>query len=57
MVEFLRRNGFADIELVKSSGGAFEIKADGCLLYSKKQTGRFPQNDEILGKLKRIGNT
>jgi selT/selW/selH-like putative selenoprotein len=53
LVEFLKRNGFADVELIKSSGGAFEVKADGRLLFSKIVMGRFPQNDEILGLLKK----
>ena len=37
----------ADIELVKSSGGVFEIIVDGALVYSKKATGRFPQWKEV----------
>jgi selT/selW/selH-like putative selenoprotein len=28
-------------------GGAFEITVDGQLLFSKKQTGRFPTDEEI----------
>jgi len=51
LVEYLKRNGFADVELVKSSGGAFEVKADGRLLFSKLETGRFPKNEEILALL------
>ena len=37
----------AEIELVKSSGGVFEIALDGELLYSKKATGRFPSGEEV----------
>ena len=37
----------ADIEMVKSSGGVFEISLDGDLVYSKKATGRFPQWKEV----------
>ena len=43
---FSRIDG-ADIELVKSSGGVFEITLDGDLVYSKKSTGRFPQWKEV----------
>ena len=43
---FSRIDG-ADIELVKSSGGVFEITVDGDLAYSKKATGRFPQWKEV----------
>ena len=28
-------------------GGVFEITVDGKLLYSKKQTGRFPTDEEV----------
>ena len=37
----------ADIELVKSSGGVFEITLDGELVYSKKANGRFPKWKEV----------
>ena len=37
----------AEIELVKSSGGVFEITLDGELVYSKKATGRFPKWNEV----------
>ena len=37
----------ADIELVKSAGGVFEITLDGELVYSKKANGRFPKWKEV----------
>ena len=37
----------AEVELVESSGGVFEITRDGALLFSKKQLGRFPYDTEI----------
>ena len=37
----------AAVELVKSSGGVFEITVDGRLAFSKKQTGRFPTDQEL----------
>lgn len=33
---------------MKSSGGVFEIEDRGKLIYSKKKTGRFPGDREIL---------
>lgn len=33
--------------LQPSSGGVFEVTLDGELLFSKKQTGRFPEREEI----------
>jgi selT/selW/selH-like putative selenoprotein len=32
---------------VKSGGGVFEITIDGKLEFSKKATGRFPEESEI----------
>ena len=37
----------ANVELVKSSGGVFEITVDGRLAFSKKKTGRFPTDQEL----------
>jgi len=42
----------ADIEFIKSSGGRFEVMKDGKLIYSKARTGNFPDEGEILNKLK-----
>lgn len=36
-----------DVELVKGKGGVFEVSRDGKLLFSKKQLGRFPTDEEI----------
>ena len=37
----------ADVELVRSSGGVFEILVDGQLKFSKKAIGRFPSDAEV----------
>lgn len=37
--------------LVPASGGVFEVVADGRLVFSKKETGRFPEHEEILAAL------
>jgi selT/selW/selH-like putative selenoprotein len=37
----------ADVELVPGVAGVFEITVDGRLLFSKKQTGRFPTDEEV----------
>jgi selT/selW/selH-like putative selenoprotein len=41
----------ADVMLRRSSGGVFEIRVDGRLGYSKKATGRFPTEAEVLGTI------
>ena len=38
----------AEIRLVPSSGGVFEVTVDGNLLFSKKALRRHPQPGEIL---------
>lgn len=37
----------AALELVPSSGGAFEVDIDGARVFSKLDEGRFPSNVEI----------
>lgn len=37
----------AEVELVKSHGGVFEITVDGALKFSKKATGHFPSEAEL----------
>ena len=36
-----------DIDLIASSGGAFEISVDGKLVFSKLKTGSFPAPEEV----------
>lgn len=37
------------MQLIPSSGGVFEVKVDGRLVFSKKQLGRHAQPGEVLG--------
>lgn len=39
----------AQVRLRESRGGVFEIMVDGRLRYSKKATGEFPTDAELLG--------
>jgi len=39
------------VSLRKSGGGVFEITVDGRLAYSKKATGDFPTDEQVLGTL------
>jgi len=45
-----------EIDLIPSSGGVFEVTIDGETLFSKKETGRFPDQDEVDGILNTIAN-
>jgi selenoprotein W-related protein len=38
----------ADVQLVESSGGVFEVTVDGDLIFSKKALGRHAQPGEVL---------
>jgi selenoprotein W-related protein len=41
-------------DLVEGSGGVFDVTADSSLVYSKHQTGRFPDNAEVLQALRAL---
>jgi selT/selW/selH-like putative selenoprotein len=45
--DLIERRASAKVALVRGSGGVFEITIDGTLGYSKKSTGRFPQDREL----------
>ncbi len=40
-----------DVTLIEGSGGIFDIKLDDELVYSKHQTGEFPDEATIVSKL------
>lgn len=42
----------AGLTLVPSRGGVFELVVDGELVYSKVQTGRFPDESEVLSAVR-----
>jgi len=37
-----------DVTLIPASGGCFEVTVNGDLIYSKLQTGKFPDEKAIL---------
>ena len=47
----LKTDKTAMVTLKKSGGGVFEITVDGKLAYSKKASGAFPDNGQILATL------
>nr|PZN68439.1 MAG: hypothetical protein DIU58_00170 [Sphaerobacter thermophilus] len=38
----------SEITLKPSSGGVFDITVDGEVVFSKHQSGRFPEKDEVI---------
>jgi selT/selW/selH-like putative selenoprotein len=41
------------IELVKGDRGVFDVRLDGNLIFSKRQAGRFPTQDDIRALIRR----
>ncbi|MBA3583739.1 MAG: SelT/SelW/SelH family protein [Gemmatimonadetes bacterium] len=42
----------AEVELIPSGGGVFEVTVDGERIHSKKKTGEFPEFDDVLDALR-----
>lgn len=40
-------NGLGEVALVPGRGGIFEVRLDGETIYSRKETGRFPESKEL----------
>ena len=38
-------------KLIKGDNGIFDVEMDGRLIYSKDETGRFPDHDEVTDQL------
>jgi selT/selW/selH-like putative selenoprotein len=47
----LSGEGF-DAEAIPGGKGQFDVLADGRLVYSKRETGRFPDDGEVLSALR-----
>ena len=46
----------SDMKLVPAGGGCFEVKLDGELVYSKLETGQFPDEQSIVDAVeKKLG--
>jgi selT/selW/selH-like putative selenoprotein len=44
----------AEVRLVQSSGGLFEVAVDGKTVFSKKATGRHAAPGEVLNAIERL---
>lgn len=45
------KTGLSEVALVPSSGGAFEVLVDGTPVYSKLETGRFPDERSLVREM------
>ena len=41
-----------DLRLIPSKGGVYEVEIDGELLYSKKETGKHADDEDLLNRLR-----
>ena len=46
-----KKTDVVTLSLIPSSGGVFEVVADGKTIFSKKQLGRRPEPGEVLTQL------
>jgi selenoprotein W-related protein len=45
------KQDIGQLTLVPSGGGVFEVSVNGTKLHSKKETGKFPDEDAIVEKI------
>jgi selenoprotein W-related protein len=48
------RQDIASLEIIPSGGGVYEIDVDGQRIYSKKETGEFPDEDAIVEQIRSL---
>jgi selenoprotein W-related protein len=51
LAEEIKQEVGVDAQLIPGGGGVFDVKMDGTLIYSKKQTGRFPEPYEVTNRI------
>lgn len=52
MAAVLKEEFGFDAELIGGAKGIFDVQADGAMVFSKYEAGRFPEADEIVEALK-----
>ncbi|MBC80578.1 MAG: hypothetical protein CMQ33_07065 [Gammaproteobacteria bacterium] len=48
----LKSNFDIEAQLIEGDGGIFDVKLGGNLVYSKHETGSFPDEDELITSLR-----
>ena len=54
MAEAIKKDFDPEFDMIEGSGGVFDVHVDGVQIWDKNETGRFPEDSEILDKLKAI---
>ncbi len=52
LAESIERETGAQSELVRGDNGIFDVEVEGRRIYSKHETGQFPEHEEILAQLR-----
>lgn len=52
--EELQNKFSADIEIIEGSGGVFEVDLNGNNVFSKKELGRFPRENEVIDLIEEV---
>ncbi|MBN2561953.1 MAG: Rdx family protein [Phycisphaerae bacterium] len=51
MAERIRQEVGVKAKLIRGGGGIFDVVVDGRKVFSKFQTGRFPEPEEVISQL------
>jgi len=51
LADEIKKDHGIDVQMIRGRDGIFDVKVDGDLIYSKHQTGVFPEHSLILDKL------
>ena len=51
MAEAVKKELGIESEMIEGAGGIFDVKVDGDLIYSKQETGEFPEHRLIIEKV------
>ncbi|NQU64799.1 MAG: SelT/SelW/SelH family protein [SAR324 cluster bacterium] len=54
MVDEIKSTFQVEDRLIRSGGGIFEVKVDGKQIFSKKRSGRFPIQNEIVNLIRNL---
>ncbi len=52
MAASIRSEFGVEAELIPGDNGIFDVVVDGGRIYSKDETGRFPEDEEVLSQLR-----
>ncbi len=52
LAEKLKTSLKLETDLIKGSNGIFDVEIDGKLVYSKNETGEFPDEESLVQKIK-----